>query len=55
MSQLLDKPEQPKLLLRRRPIIQMAERCHSQQSQNISQSKTRSKVSIPESSLIPKS
>ena len=47
MSKLLDKPEQPKLLPGRRPIIQIAERPI--------QSKTRSKVSIPESSIIPKS
>ena len=53
MSQLLDKPEQPKLLPGRRSIIQIAERPPLQQSQNINQSKTRLKVSIPENSIIP--
>ena len=42
MSHLHDKPEQPKLLSGRKPIIQIAERPI--------QSKTRSKVSISESS-----
>ena len=53
MSQLLDKPE-PKLLLGRRLIIQIAESPPLQQSQNIIQSQTRSKFSIPESSIITK-
>ena len=55
MSQLLDKPEPPRLLPGERPIIQIAERFPLQQSQNINQSKTRSKVSIPESSISTKS
>ena len=42
-----DKPEQPKLLPGRRPILQIAERPI--------QFKTKSEVSIPESSIIPKS
>ena len=54
MSELLDKPEQPKLLPGRRPIIQITERPLLQQSQNSHQSKTRLKVPIPESSIIPK-
>ena len=44
MSQPLDKPEQPKLLPGRRPIIQIAEWPPLQQSQNINLSKTKSKV-----------
>ena len=55
VSQLLNKPEKPKLLPGRRPIIQLVERPPLQKSWNINQSKTRSKVSIPESSLIPES
>ena len=54
MSQLLDKPEQPKLLPGRRPIMQIAKRPPLQQSQNINQSKSRSKGPIPESSIIAK-
>ena len=41
MSQLFNKPEQPKLLPGRRPIIQISEWPPLQQSQNINQSKTR--------------
>ena len=48
VPQLHDKPEQPKLLSGRKPIIQIAERPPLQQSQNITQSKTRSKFSTPE-------
>ena len=55
MSQLLDKPVQPRLLPDRRPIIQIAERSPLQQSQNINPSKTRLKVPIPKSSIITKS
>ena len=55
MSQPHDKPEQPKLLPHRRPIIQIVDRLPLQQSQNINQPKTRLKVSIPESSIIPES
>ena len=47
MSQLHDKPEQQKLLPGRKLIIQIAER--------LIQSKTRSKVSTPESSIITES
>ena len=54
MSQLLDKPEQTKLLPGRSPIIQIAERSPLQQSQNINQSKIRLEVLIPESSIIKK-
>ena len=45
VCQPYDKPEQPKLLPGGRPIIQIAERP--------TQSRTRSKVSTPESSVIP--
>ena len=55
MPQLLDKPEQPKSLPGRSPITQIAERPPLQQSQNINQSETRLKVSIPKSSMIPES
>ena len=55
VSQLYDKPEQPKLFTGRRLIIQIAGRPILQQSQNITQPKTRSKVSVPESSIIPES
>ena len=41
MSQPFDKPEQPKLLPSRRPIMQIAERHPLQPSQNINQSMTR--------------
>ena len=51
MFQPFDKSEQPRLLPDRRPIIQIAERLPLQQPQ----SKTRSKVSVPESSIITKS
>ena len=47
VSQLHVKPEQPKLLPGRRPIIQISER--------LIQSKTRLKVSTPESSIITES
>ena len=47
MSQPFDKPEQPRLLPGRMPIIQIAERPILQQSQ----SKTRMKTSVPESSI----
>ena len=47
VSQLHVEPEQPKLLPGRKPIIQKAERPI--------QSKTRSKVSTPESSTITES
>ena len=41
VSKLYDKSEQPKLLPGRKPIIQIAEWSPLQQSQNITQSKTR--------------
>ena len=41
VSQLYDKPEQPKFLPSRKAIIQIAERPNLQQSQNITQPKTR--------------
>ena len=47
MFKLYDKPEQPKLLPGGKPIIQIAERPPLQQSQDIKQSKTRSKFSTP--------
>ena len=47
VSQLYDKPEQPKLLPGIKPIIQIAERPI--------QSKTRLKFSTSESSIIPES
>ena len=47
MSKLHVIPEQPKLLPDRKPIIQIEAR--------LIQSKTRLKVSVPESSIIPKS
>ena len=52
MSQLCDKCEQPKLLPGRKPIIQIPERPILQQSQNITQFKTKLKISTPESSII---
>ena len=54
MSQMLDKPDQPKLLPGRRPIIQIAQMHPLQQYQSFNQSKTRLKVSILESSIITK-
>ena len=47
MSQPFDKPEQPKLLPGRRPIIQIAERPPLQQFQ----SKPRVTMSVPECSI----
>ena len=47
---LLDKPEQPKMLPGRRPIIQIAERPILQQPQNIIHSKTTLEISVPETS-----
>ena len=41
VSQPYDKPEQPKLLLGRKPIVQIAERPFLQQPENVTQSKTR--------------
>ena len=41
VSQLHDKPEQPKVLPGRKPIIQITERLTLQESKNITQSKTR--------------
>ena len=49
VSQPSDKPKQPKLLPGRKPIIQITERPPLQQSQDIIQSKTRLKISTPES------
>ena len=54
MSQLLDKPEQSKLLPDRRPMIQIAERSPLQQSQNINQSTARSNVLMLKSSIVAK-
>ena len=54
MAELVDKPEQPKFIPGRRPIIQITERSPLQQSQNINQSKIKSKVSKPKSSLVTK-
>ena len=53
VSQPLEKPEQPQLLPGRRTIIQIAERPILQQPQNITEPKTRLKISIPESSIVP--
>ena len=50
-SQPYDKPEQPKLLPERKPMIQIAERPILQHPQTIVQSKTRSKISPQEGSL----
>ena len=47
MSQLFDEPEQARLLPAVKPIIQIVERHPLQQSQ----SKTRAKISVPESSI----
>ena len=51
VSQPYDKPEQPQLLPGRKPITQIAQRFTLQQSQKITQSKTRLKMSTPESSI----
>ena len=53
VSQPYDKPEQRKLLLGRKPVIQIAERPILQYPQNVVQSKTRSKISLIERSIFP--
>ena len=53
VSQPYSKPEQSKLLPGRNPIIQIAERPILQHPRNITQSKTRSKISPQERSIFP--
>ena len=52
MSQPFDKPEQLQLLPGRKSIIQIAERPILQQPQNITQSKTRPKISVSEGPIV---
>ena len=54
LHQPCDKPEQPKLLAGRRPIIQMADRPILQLPSIIAQPKTISKVPLIEKSIFQK-